>query len=45
MSEKRINYEEVQRLYELCTQGTDFREFCKDCGVKYDRFILWKQGK
>ncbi len=37
MSEKRINYEEVQRLYELCTQGTDFREFCKDCGVKYDR--------
>ena len=37
MSEKRINYEEVQRLYELSTQGTDFREFCKDCGVKYDR--------
>src|SRR5574344_210705 len=43
MSENRINYEEVQRLYELCTQGTDLREFCKDCGVKYDRFLSWQR--
>ena|SRR5574344_1823773 len=43
MSNKGINYEEVQRLYELCTQGTDLREFCKDCGVKYESFLAWQR--
>ena len=43
-SEKKINYEEVRRLYELCTQGTDLREFCKDCGIKYDRLYNGNNG-
>lgn len=43
MPNKKINYSEFQSLYELCTQGKDLREFCRESGVNYDKFVSWQR--
>lgn len=52
MAKEKVNYQEVHGLYQLCSQIKDFREFCADYGVSYDKFKnrqrhqLWsKQSK
>ena len=30
-------------MFELCTQPTDLKEFCRDCGVNYDKFVSWQR--
>lgn len=43
MSKREITYEEVQALYELCTNGKDLKEFCQDSGVNYSKFVTWQR--
>ena len=40
---KKVNFADVQAMFELCTQPTDLKEFCRDCGVNYDKFVSWQR--
>lgn len=40
---KKVNFADVQAMFELCTQPTDLKEFCHDCGVNYDKFVSWQR--
>lgn len=33
----------VQSFYRLCTNGQDFKEFCHDSGVNYNKFVAWQR--
>lgn len=39
----KTNYQDVQSLYELCTNGQDLKEFCHDSGVNYNKFVAWQR--
>lgn len=43
MAKEKVNYQEVYDLYQLCSETKDFREFCSDYGVNYDKFINWQR--
>lgn len=43
MPNNKINYSEIQSLYELCSEGRDLTEFCKDAGVNYEKFVSWQR--
>lgn len=43
MPNNKINYSEIQALYELCSEGRGLKEFCKDADVNYDKFVAWQR--
>ena len=43
MAKEKVNYQEVYDLYQLCSETKDFREFCADYGVNYDKFMNWQR--
>lgn len=43
MAKEKVNYLEVYDLYQLCSETKDFREFCADYGVNYDKFMNWQR--
>lgn len=43
MATTKVDFNEVQALYELCTSGVDFKEFCTQQGVNYQKFQMWKR--
>lgn len=43
MATKSIDFKEFQSLYETCSSARDLKEFCKDSGVNYDKFIEWQR--
>jgi len=50
---RKVNYQEVYDLYQLCSEVKWLKEFCAEMGVNYDKFMnrqrhqLWgeKLGK
>ena len=36
---KKVNYQEVYDLYQLCSETKDLKEFCSKYGVNYDKFM------
>ena len=43
VQKEKVNYQEVYDLYQLCSETKDFREFCADYGVNYDKFMNWQR--
>ncbi len=43
MATKNIDFKEFQSLYETCGGSRDLKEFCKDSGVNYEKFIEWRR--
>lgn len=41
--EEKVNYQEVYDLYQLYSETKDFREFCADYEVNYDKFMNWQR--
>ena len=43
MATSKVKFSEVQALYELCTSGTDIKDFCVQQGVNYQKFQTWRR--
>ena len=43
MLTSKVSFSEVQALYELCTSGTDIKDFCAQQGVNYLKFQIWRR--
>lgn len=43
MANQRVNFSEVQALYELCTTGIGIEEFCAQQGINYQKFQTWQR--
>ena len=43
MATSKVKFSEVQVLYELCTSGTDIKDFCVQQGVNYQKFQTWRR--
>ena len=39
MQKEKVNYQEVDDLYQLCREIKDLKEFCSEYGVNYDKFM------
>lgn len=38
---KRVNYQGIYDLYQLCGENKNIRELCLDYRVNYDKFMNW----
>ena len=38
-AERKVNYQEIYDLYQLCSETKDLKEFCSEYGVNYDKFM------
>ena len=43
MATVKVNFSEIQALYELCSSGVDIKEFCAQQGVSYPLFQSWQR--
>lgn len=43
MATSKVTFSEVQAFYELCTSGTDIKNFCAQQGVNYQIFQIWSK--
>ena len=39
MPKEKVNYQEVDDLYQLCSETKDLKEFCSEYGVNYDSHL------
>jgi hypothetical protein len=40
---RKVNYQEVYDLYQLCSEVKELKEFCSEMGVNYDKFMNWQR--
>lgn len=40
---KKVNYQEVYGLCQLCSETKEPGEFCADYEVNYDKFMNWQR--
>ena len=39
MPKEKVNYQDVNDLYQLCSETKNLKEFCSEYGVNYDKFM------
>ena len=45
MVKEKENYQKIYKLYQLCSETKEFREFCVEYDVSYEKFMNWQRHR